>query len=353
MCARRSQRAAGPMTTSRSERRPAQQLHALAGSPRMDGCEDASAACVICAATWPRTKRYNDWQGSTFTDQNKLRGHGLSDRVCEPCVWSHAWVAPPDKPANADGTKGLNLRLFSHFADDRGYRSFSKGEKPAIREWLSQPKTGWWWAAIADTGQKHVVPWTRYNPPGARGIVRFEERDVPMGAWSDVETVMAALTAGITKDEITTGQYTARAWTLAEAHVRAVEVLATRHRGSGWWALVVWLAQRDEEAVAARLEAEKQTKAAKKERKNGQGAAARSGARRRGVADDGDTQRVSGERSQSDEPLGPAPRPPASGDAVERDRRDAGDGVAPGPAAGVSQLGLFDGFAAARGSGGR
>lgn len=39
-----------------------------------------------------RSILFDAWQGATYTDQNKLRGHGLSSRVCEPCsaLWSVA-----------------------------------------------------------------------------------------------------------------------------------------------------------------------------------------------------------------------------------------------------------------------
>jgi hypothetical protein len=133
-------------------------LHALAGSPRIADCDDLPARCVVCAAHAERTHEYDSWAGSQFTDQNKMRGHGLSTRVCEPCVWAHSWVAPPDQEPNPPGKKGLNLRLFSHlWSESDGYRSLNKGDKPAIRAWLRDRRDGErWWCCIADTGQKHA-----------------------------------------------------------------------------------------------------------------------------------------------------------------------------------------------------
>ena len=319
---------------------PALMLFARAGSPQQQECEDIGSKCIVCAGSYYRSAVYDKWQGSSFTDQNKLRGHGLSSRVCEPCVWAHSWVAPPDKPPNPVGTKGLNLRLFSHFMDGRGYVSLNKAQKPAIREWLRAPKHGLWWAAIADTGQKHVIPWARLNAERSPGIVRFEERDVAIGDWSEMEVVTAALTAGITKEELTSGLYGTRAWTIAETHVRAVEELGRRHRGGGWWSLLIWLSQRDEEAVASRLAAEQAAKKTKKE-SNGQSTAKGGRARRGGGSGDGDASGVLGERSQPAEPLGPAPRPAAGSDEVQREHRDASDGVASRAEAGSAQLGLF------------
>lgn len=318
---------------------PCKTLHSIAGAPVVDGVEEHTARCVVCGYESTRTLNYRTWQGRDFTDQNKMRGHGLSDRLCEACAWAHSWVTPPDKPPNAPGQKGLNLRLFSHFWSERtGYVSMNKAQKPAIRDWLRARVDGErWWATIADSGQKHTIPWAREQRK-ARGIIRFEERDVVIGEWSLVDAMTEALTAGVTKDEITTGQYTARAWQLAETHVRELMRLAERHDGSGWWSLCIWLAQRDEAAVAARLEAEK---AAKEAKKSGRSAAGRGRAGRGGESGDGASVGVSPSGSKRARPLG---SPSVATDLrapVERDDRAGGDGLSDAPATGSAQLRLF------------
>lgn len=325
---------------------PAARLHALAGSPRIDGCEDAPAHCVVCAAPAARTHDYDSWQGSTFTDQNKLRGHGLSTRVCEPCVWAHSWVAPPDQEPNPPGKKGLNLRLFSHLWSERdGYRSLNKGDKPAIRAWLRDRRDGEaWWCCIADTGQKHTLPWTR-EANSVRGPVRFEERDVVIGSWGLVDAMTAALTAGATKEEIETGRYGQRAWSIAEREVAGLEAAYASLRGGGWWALALWLSQRDEEQVAARLAAERDAraaaKAAQKGKASGRAATARGRVRRGGGGDPVDAPGVPGDErlvggAGALESPGDAP---AQGVSDERLSGAAGDRDAPGPAPGGGQLG--------------
>lgn len=313
-------------------------LHCLAGSPCMDSCEDVESRCVVCGYSSPRTCEYSKWAGKDFTDQNKMRGHGLSSRVCEPCIWSHSWTPPPDKPRTAAGERGLNLRLFSHFWSERdGYVSLNKGQKPAIRDWLRARVDGErWWAGIADSGQKHVLPWIREQRK-ARGVIRFEERDCVIGDWSVVDTMTAALTAGVTKEEITTAQYGSRAWTIAEEHVRALMRLADELDGSAWWSLSIWLAQRDEAAVAARLEAEK----ALKEAKSGRGTAKRGRAGRGGESGDGAAIGVSAGGSERARPLGSPPVAPDLRGADERVDRAGGDGVPDAPAARGSQLVLF------------
>lgn len=74
---------------------PAKILFELAGSPAQPKVEEVEARCVICTESSPRTAAFDSWQGANYTDQNKLRGHGLSTQICEPCVWVHSWTPPP------------------------------------------------------------------------------------------------------------------------------------------------------------------------------------------------------------------------------------------------------------------
>lgn len=297
----------------------ARDVFRAAGMPAQDGCDDTAAACVVCAREWPRTALYRRWQGASYTDQNKLHGHGLSDRICEPCVYVHSWVQPPGYPPAEPGKKGVNLRLFSHLYDERGYVFANKGNKPLIRDWLRAPKVGAWWAAIADSGQKHVLPWTRVNAARHRGagVVRLEQRDVEIGDWALVDVMTAALTAGVTKADIETGNYTSRSWQLAEELVRRLEREHGHARGGGWWELALWLSQRDEAAAAERMALEKETRDARRA-KSGRGQG------RSGSVVDGGASGVSGERGQPVEALGSVAGPARSSDEDERQRGAAG-----------------------------
>ncbi len=340
---------------------PAATLHRLAGSPAQDGCEDRAARCAVCAQPSARTMPYDDWQGATFTDQNKLRGHGLSSRVCEACVWAHSWVVPPGHPPPEPGKKGVNLRLFWHAYEDGAEPAYvygNKGDKAELRAWLRAPKHGAWWCAIADSGQKHTLPWTRVNAAGSRvACVRFEERDVVIGGWSLLDVMTEALTAGVTKAEIEAGEYGPRAWELAESHVRRLLELGEVARGSGWWDLAVWLAQRDEEAVATRLDAEREAKAAKKAAKkevaSGSRAVEGSGARRARAGGAGRASGVPGERSEPAQALGSAAQRDRGGGTVERGRRDVDLDAAPTPQPQRPERGQLDLFGAPGPSGRR
>lgn len=244
---------------------PSAILHALAGSSRMDGVEDVPARCAICAEEAPRTAPFDAWQGANFTDQNKVRAWGTG-RICEPCAWAHSWAPPPGYPPQEEGKKGVNLRLFSHFWDERdGYSYANKADKPRIRAWLRERSTmrdRAWFAAIADSGQKHVLPWTRINPAGAtRALVRFDEREVRIGDWRLVDALTDLLTDGVTKDEIEPGDYRLLTWQQSGEAVERFEQTFGSLRGSGWWSLALWLSQRDEDEWKRRDDGRREARA--------------------------------------------------------------------------------------------
>lgn len=316
-------------------------LWSAAGSPAVTGAVDVDGRCWVCAARMTRGLRVDKWQGSNFTGQNRVRSPA-STHVCEPCVWAMAGK-PPD-----------TLRMTSHLWDEyTGWERPNKGNKPSMRAFLRREHRGEWLAAIADSGQKHIVPWTPVNPPGTRrGRVLFETELVELpreAGWVMVDTMAMLLTLGATKEEIARGEYTSRAYALlgAEAIERFEAQWARQRRGGPWFALAVWLAQRDEAAVTARMEAEKAAKAAKREeakkrekdRRTDEGATAnRSG---RGAA-----RRARGAPKGGGEPaeaLGSADGPDARGvAAVGEPGGMVHCAVAEPRAFGTEQLGLFE-----------
>jgi hypothetical protein len=198
------------------------------------------------------------WQGASFTGQNRVRCPE-STFVCEACVWAMAGK-PPD-----------TLRMYSHFVDGRGWRKWNKGDKAAMRDWLRAPKRGEWFAAIADSGQKHVLPWAPINSEAATAPrVHFEDRIVTLSSdWSLLDELAELLTLGATKEEIGRGEYGPRAWLLCGEGLRAFEARWAYERGGGRFDLMVWLAQRDETRVQARMEDERHA------RRQAKGAAAK------------------------------------------------------------------------------
>lgn len=243
---------------------------AICGSPLVDDCVDAPAGarCWVCGVGAHRAMPRDDWNGATFTGQNRC-ARVESRWVCQPCVYIHSRLAPvPGRPP-AEGKKlGGNFRNYSHLWDELGepaYQNASKGEKPTILAFLRRPKVGRWFAAIADSGQKHVIPWAPINH-GPSGVALFDEMlvTVPADDGGLIDDLATLLTAGATKEEIERGEYQPGAWTRCAPTIRAFEERWSSERGGGWFALALWLAQRDEEAVQARIAEEREAAATKK-----------------------------------------------------------------------------------------
>lgn len=250
-----------------------QLLYRHLGLGSRDDCGPAVGLCWLCAAAAARGQRVTEWSGASFTGQNRVRCPD-AEWVCEPCVHVCSRVAPvPGRPPKDGKQFGGNWRNYSHLYDAGVYSNASKGEKPAILSFLRAEHTGLWFAAIADSGQKHVLPWTPVNQPGTRrGVVLFDETLVTLpihaaAGWAIVEHMAALLTAGATKDEIATARYGARAWQLCDERLRAFEEAWGEKRGGAWFALALWLAQRDEEQVAVRMAAEKEARRGKSHRR--------------------------------------------------------------------------------------
>jgi len=167
---------------------------------------------------------------------------------------------------------GGSFRNYSHLWEDGyGYENASKGEKDRIRAFLCRDHQGYWFASIADTGQLHVLPFAQINGPGTSGVVEFDRVAVEVPAdTSLVFDMCLLLTAGATKDEITSGDYGVNAWRRCEPAVRLFEGRHSRLRGGAWFALAIWLAQADKTEVERRLAAEKEARDERK-RKNSRG----------------------------------------------------------------------------------
>lgn len=222
----------------------------IKGSPASPLCSDVTETrCWICGTLTTRAVLRHKWSGSAFAGQNKVR-YPEGDYVCEPCI------------VVMSGRGHDTERLWTHLIEGGAHARVNKAHKPAIRDFLRKVHAEPWLAAISDTGQKHILPWAPVNRPGIGGRVLFEESVVVLPStedgWGTLDRMMDALTAGLTKEEILSGEYGSRAWTLlGEERLRALEAEFGPLRGGHWFSLLVWLAQRDEAVVQARLEAEK------------------------------------------------------------------------------------------------
>ncbi|MEN6535534.1 MAG: hypothetical protein ABFD89_17855 [Bryobacteraceae bacterium] len=285
---------------------PTQTLHELAGIPTVEGATEASGYCYFCAGKVSRGIPIDSWLKSSFTDQNRARCPSAT-HICEACAHITLWTAPPGRPPgncpSCSGTgkitkiqkkgksknatvgddcesckgsgvssKGYNWRLFSHLYEENwqqpgqqapGYANCTKGDKPLIRAFLEREHAGNWFAAVSDSGQKHVLPLTRWNfgNSSAAGVIMFDETEAAIpDDVSIIATACDLLTAGATKDELLTGDYRIATIERCGESVREFERTHKQWRGGPWFELVVWLAQRDEEQVEARHESEKSAK---------------------------------------------------------------------------------------------
>ncbi len=246
-----------------------------------------AALCWVCAGTTTRAVAQKDWAGSSYTGQTKVRCPS-SAWVCEACVYLHSRITPvPGRPAAPGKKFGGNFRNYSHLfertPDGATYENASKGEKPIILAFLRRPKRGLWFGAIADSGQKHVIPWAPVNGPGIAGKVLFDDTTVTLPeapGFVLVSDMAALLTAGAVKGDspgddtgIATGSYSPVEWSRCPEAIRAFEARWSAARHSAWFRLALWLAQRDEIAVAERLtrtraKAPTGEECSKKQRKN-------------------------------------------------------------------------------------
>lgn len=174
--------------------------------------------------------------GASYTGQNRVRCP-TSTRVCEPCVFVHARSFPvPGRPAK-EGKQPPNWRNFSVLCEvvegSPMVVTASKAEKPLIRGWLRRPKCGPWFAGIADSGQKHVIPNAPMNGPRSRGVVLFEEALVTLPAredqtgwpgWPLLDDLCEILTQGASKEGLSAGQHSVYAWQRLPDLLHAFEV---------------------------------------------------------------------------------------------------------------------------------
>jgi hypothetical protein len=304
-----------------------------------------------------RGKRVPDWLSSNFTDQNRARTPSAT-HVCEACCYVQSRTAPvlgrppgdckvcegsgvvkmiPPKGKGRDSKVGDpcpkcggeggaafggNFRNYCQLweSDWRspafgvngpaglGYVNASKGEKPLIREFLQREHAANWFAAIADSGQKHVLPFAPMNARGRSGMVLFDEQLIRVPSSLELlDTMTELLTDGITKDELDRGEYYVRTMKENREIAQAFERAHGHQRGSGWFTLALWLAQRDEEEHERRS---KEKEARDASRRDAAGAAKRVPARAK--------------RQASNELLDPDPRPSASVSAPNRERERVG-----------------------------
>lgn len=342
---------------------PAQIIWQAHGSPVVDSCTPGSGRCFVCVGQVDRGELTDKWLKSSYTDQNRARSP-TSLYVCEACCYVHSRTSPVlGRPAKEGKKFGGNFRNYSQLWEqgwmgtsygETGkpgeYANASKGEKPLIREFLRREHRGAWFCGVADSGQKHTIPFIPMNGPGRGGRILFEETIVEVPeSLALVDAMVHLLTAGCTKEEIELGGYTQRAWMTCPEAVQHFEKEHGHERGSPWFGLAVWLSQRDEEAVAERMATEKEARAqAKKKPAKEKASVKRTAKGTTSDTDSGGTARATkrvpktAREHSGTEALGAAPEPSPVSNQDKRDTRGMGEHRVQAPAdTRTGQLGLF------------
>lgn len=181
----------------------------LAGRPHRAtlGVTDTAGMCAMCGRYAPRTAPAKKWlEGKSFTDPSHLRAK--SDRVCEACAWCvtgkgmdqiRMWtiLARTDRPAPPSNPKAAFAADCLHFT--------SRADMRAVADTLASPPAGQWVVAVAESGQKHVLPYTPLNQGADRWTVRMDSLNVtatPAEFRTALAHTAALRAAGHTTDEI-------------------------------------------------------------------------------------------------------------------------------------------------------
>lgn len=183
------------------------------------------------------------WVKPTFTDHDKL---WPGDFVCQDCLF---WLdeASVVLQARMGKERPQRMRNYSHFVVNGEWIPLSKGDKARMRDLLLTfpfPEM----AAVAESGQKHIVFRARRNPPGqTAGWVQFEEHSLWLEP-SEMKAILATveeLYQGFSKTEIASGRYApSRILKFGLAEWQKQEQQIGRQRGSLLLQLALFLAQK-------------------------------------------------------------------------------------------------------------
>jgi hypothetical protein len=163
-----------------------------------------TGVCRFCGKE-AEGQSFNEWVRDTFTDHDKLLPGNI---ICDDCsFWFDESSSVLAQKVGKD--KPQRTRNYSQFVVNGEWTPLSKGDKPKMVELLlgeSFPEL----AAIADSGQKHIVFRASRNPQGSKaGWVQFEEQRlwvIPLELKSLIETIEAGLLI-FSKSEIESGNY--------------------------------------------------------------------------------------------------------------------------------------------------
>lgn len=201
--------------------------------------------CRFCGNESTNGEIFDRWVKPTFTDHDKLL---TGDGICDDCLF---WFneSSTELAAAVGKDKPQRMRNYSHFVLGGEWQPLSKGDKAKMTKLLladSFPEL----AAIANSGQKHIVFRARRNPRGGTaGWIQFEEQAIwldPNILRSMIDIIEPSLSV-FAKTEIESGQYKPhRIMQYGIEQWRTLETEISPRRGSSLLSLALFLAQKQE-----------------------------------------------------------------------------------------------------------
>lgn len=247
-------------------------LFHAAGEPDMGATiyERPPAPCGLCGGVeylqgLPLTtcgkgkERIKGWLKPTFTAYPLMKAYAHEAWICVACLhatWEDAVV--PGSSANLNANTGLptkkKMRNFSHLVEGSHWRPCTKAQegRQEIRDFLLAVHAEPWAAAIATSGQKHILFLAPVNHPGLHGAPArvLVETEICTYTPADLERLLAVyedLYTTFSKIEIVSGDYSPNRivqfgvdrWGKQEAAIQ-------KHRGDRLFELASFLAIRRE-----------------------------------------------------------------------------------------------------------
>jgi hypothetical protein len=190
---------------------------------------------------------FNRWVKQNFTNYDLLVGDG--DVICNECLfWFDQNSEELQKRVGKD--KPQRMQNYSHFILGGKWIPVGKGDKDKMKRLLLDgafPEL----AAIAVSGQKHLVFRARRNPAGQNcGWVQFEEQAVwvEQDKLRNLLDVIERLYKVFSKLEIETGKYQMhRVYEYGVLRLVEDDKLLRPVRKTGLFELALFLAQRSED----------------------------------------------------------------------------------------------------------
>ncbi|MSS84504.1 hypothetical protein FYJ24_06945 [Actinomycetaceae bacterium WB03_NA08] len=193
-------------------------VHNLAGKPPVEGASakaftsTAPTICCVCGETENNTAPAKKVLGENFTDRGMFTRED-SDRACWACVAICSGKPPRSfRQWTVIATPGRELppsqeKAAAWIGQHNGLCLTSKKDTTPVIDTLWDPPAGQWLVSVADSGQKHVLPYATVCE-GNSGVIRFETINVPYRCddWRQVFTATLGLRRlGIPSDAILTG----------------------------------------------------------------------------------------------------------------------------------------------------